>query len=69
MDSNPELFALYAAQCRRRAETTSDRTTRRLFSDLAVQWLELASLARTLQIDRKDREQFFKDGVTRYSDA
>jgi len=43
----------YAAVCRRHAAAVTDLYLRRLFSDLASQWEELASLHRRIKADRK----------------
>jgi hypothetical protein len=59
MRSKSEIFALHAAECRRKAAVAPDRMLKWLFSDLAVQWLELAATARLLEVDKKEREHFF----------
>jgi hypothetical protein len=60
MQSKPEIFAVHAAECRRRAQATTDSKLTWLFSDLADQWLELAATARLLEAEQKEREQFFR---------
>ena len=62
MRSKPEIFALQAAECRRKAAVATDRMQKWLFSDLAVQWLELAATERSLEAEKKEWEHFFKGG-------
>jgi hypothetical protein len=62
MRSKSETFEAYAEECARRAAAVNDRQLKALFSDLALQWRELAATTRMLQADAKAREKFFKRG-------
>jgi hypothetical protein len=58
MRSKPEIFVLQAAECRRKAAVATDRTLKWLFSDLAVQWLDLAATARYLKPTKRSGSIF-----------
>jgi hypothetical protein len=62
MRSKSETFEAYAEECARRAAAVKDHQLKRLFSDLALQWRELAATTLMLQADSRARDNFFKRG-------
>jgi hypothetical protein len=60
MPSKSDLFEAYAQECRKRAETVEGRALRALYRELALQWMELAAIARGLSLDVAERDRFFQ---------
>jgi hypothetical protein len=66
MQSKPETFLVHAGECERRAAAINDPRLKGLFTDLALQWRELATTVRSLKADAKAADDFFKvRGLTR----
>ena len=59
MQSSALTFLKHAEECGRRAEAATDRQLKALFTDLAIQWRELASTIRQIEADRKEIDSFF----------
>jgi hypothetical protein len=60
MQTKPEKFEGYAEQCLLRANAANDRALKALFLDLAAEWRNLANLAQTLSLEKREREKFYQ---------
>ena len=60
MRPKEETFLAAAAECSRRAEQTEDPLLRATYLEMAADWIELASLNRSLQIRHEQMQAFFR---------